>query len=282
MIAIEVIEHCNFKCFFCKAKDLTQHKYMDVALFERIILEAKELGYTSVSLTPSTGEPFLHPKIYQILSFAGQHMKEVTLHSNATAINVSELCKVDMHNMRLSISKYGRDLAEFTALTGMGEHLFNKFNERLVEMTAAGINYDVGLRTIDYDYNFEDTAGKFATHDPKIKCRYHSLPKIFVNGDVTFCKFFNDNVPNKPLAMFANVTNSPLKDALVHPIRYKFFDSQSICISECNSSNTHCGRSTFNSFKLLHESKLNYIKHKEQTDAYYTDLERQCIQPSKP
>jgi molybdenum cofactor biosynthesis enzyme MoaA len=44
MLAIEILEFCNFRCYFCKAKDITQPKFMSLDLFKRIIIEAKELG----------------------------------------------------------------------------------------------------------------------------------------------------------------------------------------------------------------------------------------------
>lgn len=98
MIVVEILEYCNFKCYFCKAKDITEPKYMPLDLFKRIILEAKEMGITEIDLIPAKGEPFLHPDIYEMLDFLNTHMKHTIVFSNATAINVNKLKHVGMND----------------------------------------------------------------------------------------------------------------------------------------------------------------------------------------
>jgi hypothetical protein len=72
---------------------------------------------------------------------------------------------------------------------------------------------------------------------------------------------------------FANLNTTSLKDALENPIRYKFFDSQSICIKHCNSYNATCYKEDIVSFKILSNSKKQYLKEQSTIDAQYKIME---------
>ena len=111
MIDIELVEGCNFKCYFCRAKEITNNVYIDLMLFKRIITEAKQLGIKTVKLTPCRGEPFLHPNIYEILEFACQHMDHVHMFTNATAINVDKLKAIASPKLELYVSFYGETVS---------------------------------------------------------------------------------------------------------------------------------------------------------------------------
>jgi MoaA/NifB/PqqE/SkfB family radical SAM enzyme len=276
MIVIEIIEYCNFKCYFCKAKDITEPKYMTLDLFKRIILEAKEIGITEIDLIPSKGEPFLHPDIYEMLSFLNEHMKYTIVFTNATAINVSKLSKIPMHNINLCVSYYGDTTEKFKELTSMNKNLFDIVHKRLREMDSHGINYKLERRDYGYEFNYSGTK-KTEKLDPKLKCHFHSMPKIMTNGDVVFCKFVKDNTPPNEKLAFDNLYKTSLREALTNPIRYKFYDSQSICINHCNSFSRTCYKESMINFKLMSESKKKYISNKEPIDEQYKEIEREIV-----
>lgn len=280
MLNIDIIAHCNFKCFFCEARNLKQHTYMDFGLYKRIVDEAIELGITSVMLTPSLGEPFLHPHIYEMIEYATERLDLITLVSNATAIDVSRLVGIERHKLFLMISQYGRSADEFVQLTNTSSRMYNAFERRIDELDRAGIRYTICMREVDYKFNYDETKEEFPYHDISVKCKYHRMPKISPNGDIAFCRFISDNLDDPSAAVFANLNHTSLKHALTDPIRYKFFDSQSICAATCNSSNAECGKVTVNSYKLMLASKQNYITSKLATDQQYADLERKCLQSS--
>jgi MoaA/NifB/PqqE/SkfB family radical SAM enzyme len=280
MIVIDIIEYCNFKCYFCKAKDITEPKYMPLDLFKRIILEAKEMGITEIDLIPSKGEPFLHPDIYEMLAFLNEHMKYTIVFTNATAVNVKKLKQVPLNNIKLNVSYYGATPEKFKELTAMDKNLFDIVHKRLEEMTNGGIHYNLERR--DYGYVFNHTGSPPTEKlDPKVKCHFHSMPKIMANGDVVFCKFVKDNTPPNEKIAFANLHNTSLKDALEDPIRYKFFDSQSICVNHCSSFSRTCYKESISSFKIMAASKRNYTANQELVDQQYEEIERETIQRAK-
>lgn len=277
MIVVEIIEYCNFKCYFCKAKDITEPKYMPLDLFKKIILEAKEMGITEIDLIPAKGEPFLHPNIYEMLEFLNEHMKYTIVFTNATAINVNKLKTVKMNNIKLCVSYYGDTPEKFKELTAMDRNLFDIVHKRLEEMTDAGIQYKLERR--DYGYVFNYTGSKATeSFDPKLKCHFHSMPKILANGDVVFCKFVKDNTPPNEKIAFANLHNTSLRDALEDPIRFKFFDSQSICVNHCSSFSRTCYKESIISFKLMANSKRKYLAEPGPVDQQYEEIERETIQ----
>lgn len=273
MLAIEIIEGCNFKCYFCQAKDVKTNAYMDLELFKRLILEAKDLGIDIIDMIPAKGEPFLHPDIYEMLDFANKHMKEVLIFSNGTAINVKRLKQIDMTHISLNISLYGKTVERFKELTCVSEKQFEIFNRRLDEMRAAGIKFEIGRR--DYGWKLRDwnTLNDY-DFDPNVKCQYHSVPKVHPDGRVSFCKFVRCDLPTSETVMFNNVTNKSLKEVLEDPIRFKFMDDQSICVKHCGSYDCSCRvKQTLSSVKLLLSSKKNYQANKERVDLQYKEIE---------
>jgi uncharacterized Fe-S cluster-containing radical SAM superfamily protein len=277
MIVVEIIEYCNFKCYFCKAKDITEPQYMDLELFKRIILEAKAMGITEVDLIPAKGEPFLHPDIYEMLDFVNTHMKYTIVFTNVTAVNVEKLKKIGMTNIKFCISYYGDTPEKFKELTGMDKNLFDIVHRRIDELDAAGIRYNLERRDRNYVFNYTGTKIN-EEFNSKLKCHFHSMPKILANGDVMFCKFVKDNVPYNDKLAFANLNTVSLKEALEHPIRYKFFDSQSICLNHCSSFSRTCYKESVSSFKLMVASKKKYQADPEPIDQQYQEIERETIQ----
>jgi len=281
MLAIEILEFCNFRCYFCKAKDITQPKFMSLDLFKRIIIEAKELGIKHIDMIPGKGEPFLHPDIYEMLDFANQHMTDIVIFTNASAINISKLRKVNLTHTRLCVSYYGSTVERFNELTDAGENLFKIVRRKLKLMDLAGIAYKLERRDYGYNFSFPGHKADNTKFNPKVKCEFHNMPKVFADGTVSFCKFVRDNNPNNDLLLYKNLNESSLKTALEDPLRYKFFDSQSICKDYCSSFTRDCSRSTVASLTLINNSKKQYQLTKDVTDKLYQEIENETIQRAK-
>jgi organic radical activating enzyme len=274
MIHIDIIEHCNFKCYFCAAKDLPESKFMDKDLFKRIIQEAAELGITEINMVPIRGEPFLHPHIYEMLDFAADYVKCIHLFTNATAINVKKLKTIRRSHLDLCISQYGYNSTEFVELTQTNERLYEIFHQRIQELTQNNIKHEIHVRTHDYDYDYDDHhARDIQPFDITRKCKYHHQPKIYVNGDITFCMFIESEVQGSKGVFYANLNTISLKDALHHPLRYKFYDSQTICSDFCQSYARNCHNAVdMSSLRSLLKAKESYLNAPAETDKAYDAL----------
>jgi MoaA/NifB/PqqE/SkfB family radical SAM enzyme len=253
---------------------------MSFELFKKIILEAKDLGITEIDLIPSKGEPFLHPDIYDMLAFLNEHMKYTIVFTNATAVNVKKLKTVPMNNIKLNVSYYGATPEKFKELTGMDKNLFDIVHRRLDEMTNSGIRYNLERRDYGYEFNYTGSV-KDESLDSSVKCHFHSMPKILANGDVVFCKFVKDNTPPNDKVAFANLYKVSLKQALEDPIRFKFYDSQSICVNHCSSYSRTCYKESLSAFKLMAASKKNYQANPEPIDKQYEEIEHETLQRIK-
>jgi MoaA/NifB/PqqE/SkfB family radical SAM enzyme len=253
---------------------------MSFELFKKIILEAKDLGITEIDLIPSKGEPFLHPDIYDMLAFLNEHMKYTIVFTNATAVNVKKLKTVPMNNIKLNVSYYGATPEKFKELTGMDKNLFDIVHRRLDEMTNSGIRYNLERRDYGYEFNYTGSV-KDESLDSSVKCHFHSMPKILANGDVVFCKFVKDNTPPNDKVAFANLYKVTLKQALEDPIRFKFYDSQSICVNHCSSYSRTCYKESLSAFKLMAASKKNYRANPEPVDKQYEEIEHETLQRIK-
>ena len=277
MIGIEIIDGCNFKCWFCRAKDLDGYSFMELDIFKQTILEAKELGIKTVDMIPSRGDPFLHPNIYEMLDFANEHMSDILIFTNATPINVRKLKDVNLSRTKLCISLYGKNAERFIELTQTTEEMFNIFENRIKELSAAGIKYSLERRDVNYKF---DAHGQLPPEDfnPKEKCRFHHVPKVLVDGSVTFCR----TAWSANGLSIGNLHERSLHDLLADPIRYKFMDSQSICVKYCDSYTISCNsQQTFAAMKLMSESKIKYNKDTARVDAQYAELENAIIQRTK-
>lgn len=288
MLAIEIVEGCNFKCYFCKAREVEKNVYLDFELFKKIITEAKELGIDRIKLTPCRGEPFLHPHIYEMLEFANNNMKHIDMFTNATAINIDKLKKINLDHLSLCISKYGSNAEEFSKLTVTNSRMYNIFCRKLKELTEAGIRYEIHYRGTDYEFDFEEGPVLYNEEfNFKSKCQYHQQPKVLANGDISFCMFSREEMPNSKSIRYANLNNISLKEAVEHPLRYKFMDSQSICSKHCGSALRNCHNEvSIVSLKMLNASKKNYQANQEAVDKLYREMEdevaQSSVQPTKP
>lgn len=274
MIHIDVIEHCNFRCYFCAAKDIETPRFMDVDLFKRLVREAAELGVDELNLVPMKGEPFLHPGIYEMLDYATKFMKMINIFSNATAINVDKLRNVNTSKVVLNISQYGNTPEEFCELTQVDRRMWDIFHTRLRELTTAGIKHTVFIRTKDYDFDYDDHRGSNVTKfDGSYKCKYHHQPRIYPNGDVSFCLFIESETQGAKTVLYDNITTSSVADVLTHPIRYKFYESQQICKDFCQSHNRDClNRVNMSTVKLIHMAKQKYTNNQQEIDHQYANM----------
>jgi len=94
-IMIEVTNGCNLACRWCYHKCMKRKiGVMEFSLYKRIIDECVELGVENVGLY-TTGESFLHPKIYEFIKYAKQRgIKYVYITTNGNALKEESIPKI--------------------------------------------------------------------------------------------------------------------------------------------------------------------------------------------
>ncbi len=84
---IAMSEYCNLTCQMCRRPSETL--FMDAEVCKRVVSEAAQIGIETVSF--SGGEPFVHPKILEILEHAFSVGVKVQMVSNGTLIKEKHL-----------------------------------------------------------------------------------------------------------------------------------------------------------------------------------------------
>ena len=101
-LQIEPTTRCNFTCAFCSGRHM-QQRDLDYGIYQKIIDEVP--GISCMELQ-GEGEPFLHPRIYDMIRYAKQHHIQVCSISNGsllTPINVERILDSGLDSLNISI-----------------------------------------------------------------------------------------------------------------------------------------------------------------------------------
>ena len=92
---------CNLNCIFCDIKDKT--KKMSYENAKRTIDAGKVLGIKTLVLTG--GEPFLHPRIFDIINYAKSKGLTINITTNGTLIKsqIEKIKKSELDSISISI-----------------------------------------------------------------------------------------------------------------------------------------------------------------------------------
>ena len=92
-IVVEPTNACNLACAYCGNKDMLRpKKFLDLALYERLLDEMVALGIPRITLH-TIGEPTLHPRIGEMVKMATDRQRVVTLSTNGTLLAREELSR---------------------------------------------------------------------------------------------------------------------------------------------------------------------------------------------
>jgi len=93
---IDLTRQCNLTCFGCKfhsrllstslKHNSLQERNISLSLFKKACNELKSMGTKQIVLT-GEGEPFLHPKLFDIISLAKKAVQKVILYTNGTFLD---------------------------------------------------------------------------------------------------------------------------------------------------------------------------------------------------
>lgn len=127
---IEPTDFCNLECTMCLSKDVSSEKKgkMDLALFKKIINEAKDFVY-DVYLH-HRGEPLIQKNLIEMIKYAKGAGIKVKMHSNATLLTP---------DLSEQIIDSGLDLISFS---------FDGFDKGMYEEIRVGASFDKTVANI--------------------------------------------------------------------------------------------------------------------------------------
>jgi radical SAM protein with 4Fe4S-binding SPASM domain len=106
---IEVTSHCNLRCPLCPNRDLPPEKkgFLDFDLFREVVDQSA--GRVQDLYLFHRGEPLLHPRLAEMIAYAGHRGIPSCIHTNATLLTASlagELLDSGLHRLSFSFDGY--------------------------------------------------------------------------------------------------------------------------------------------------------------------------------
>lgn len=115
---------CNHHCTFCISADYrTEKKFLPEAVFYKAIEDAARGGTPKLRFCGG-GEPLLHPRIHEFISFAAQHIDSVNLITNASMMKEETAAVIAAKCNEVRISLDAGDAPTYAAVHGTAEKNF--------------------------------------------------------------------------------------------------------------------------------------------------------------
>lgn len=114
-IEVETINRCNGNCSFCPVNrniDPREKKVMSRELFERIVYQLEEIGYSGRFTTYSNNEPLMDERIVEFNQFARKHLPNARMHmfTNGTLLTLDKFVALTDVLDELIIDNYHQQL----------------------------------------------------------------------------------------------------------------------------------------------------------------------------
>ena len=260
MLGIELINKCNFKCYFCDSQYVESHRTLTNSEFFKITDQAKEIGIKYLDLTPIDGELFMDETFMEKLEYILPDF-EVTFHTNFSLCNpyIIDGLKIfqEKYDLEIVISDYYSDgLEAFKKLTNKGAQQFLMYQKNLAYAQQQGLELNIKYRGLDYGYTIDSS---YTVSDIKRTgiCSLQYIPSIKMNGDMDYCLCGDGNLTNKGDLYLGNIYESSLETVYYSMKRKELFKEQSKDIY--NESCSNCDLFETNNIEmnsLKHYSKM--------------------------
>lgn len=115
-VHIQVSKRCNLQCVMCSWQTWQANTgLMEEAVFERILAECKRSGVHKIVFGNAQGEPFLHPRILEMIERVVAEGFWTMVSTNGTPLTparIERLAASGIHNIQFSFAGYDRESYE--------------------------------------------------------------------------------------------------------------------------------------------------------------------------
>lgn len=141
-IYYEICSSCNLNCIHCSDLLANQKKYLNMSDIEKFQKKIAVIGVDEIVLTG--GEPFLHPKIYEIIDIMCK-LGKVYVTTNATLIDIDRINRLlgKYPNLIIQISFDAFNKYTFDLIRGKG--VYDKVHRVIDELCARNKNKQIAL-----------------------------------------------------------------------------------------------------------------------------------------
>ena len=137
-VHIELTNVCNFDCTFCPKQEMPRHyEYMDFDKVCSIIDEIAEYNMAEKITFHVMGEPFMHPRFFEILDYAAQLGVKTGITTNGTYLDEDQAIKLEkVTASQVNISLQTPD--EESYKTRKARRMkFDEYHNRILEFIGA-------------------------------------------------------------------------------------------------------------------------------------------------
>jgi MoaA/NifB/PqqE/SkfB family radical SAM enzyme len=233
MLAIEIINQCNFSCYFCavsyKKESLQQ---ITVEEIKNLSKDIEELGINFIKLTPSRGEIFMHKDVYEILSILTNisTVKKIQFHTNFSLINFDKFFNSNIitRKLEINVSHYGsKGLEEFLFQTKKNKKDYFLVEKNIKESKEKKLKVFLDPRSREDTKHFEYEGSNHTEESKRLNhgiCNNSWVPRIVSNGDFIYCTCSPDSSSLDDRYIIGNFRKTPFKELYLHPKRYLFYE----------------------------------------------------------
>jgi len=273
MLGIEIINICNYNCYFCGSQYVNKHKILSNDVFFKIIDDAKKIGIDELDLTPIDGEVFIDPEFIEKLNYVLPDFS-VSFYTNFSKCNeavqdkLKKLTEKYQGKLDIRISDYGDGcLEDFITLTRKTENDWNIYRNNLeyakkinlpIEISYRGINYDFynGVDIIDKEEFTKNIREKNKTRTGV--CSLQFIPRLNMNGNMVYCLCGESELTVDTELLLGNIYKTSLEDVYFSKKRLEIFTNQTKNIynescSNCDIFENKTG--TIKNYKVYKEIK---------------------------
>lgn len=208
VLQIETTNYCNGKCIFCTHNKIKKRGVMKNKLFEKILIDSKEIKTLEIVIPMLNGEPFSDKEILTKLRLINKILprKRIILYTNGSFLNekiLNELKKI--RSLTLNFSLNGNCKETRKKLMGLDDYeyvikmifIYSKFEKPYQVSFVADPSVDF-KEFVEFSQKwgehaqlirYANYAGRnFDTLGPKLNCiRAIEYMTVLYDGDVNLC-----------------------------------------------------------------------------------------------
>jgi radical SAM protein with 4Fe4S-binding SPASM domain len=236
-LGIEIINICNYKCYFCGSQFVDNHKILSNEKYFSIINEAKSAGIKHLDLTPMDGELFVDKHFMEKLkkTLEDFSVEFFTNFSLCTPKIQDELKKLqDKYKLIIRVSDYGDgDKEYFKYQTRKTDKDWDIYRNNLDYANKIGLELDLHYRGKDHNFVFDNTNTnieekyKIKGGERKINtkgvCKYQFTPRIDIEGNLMACLCGDSGTGREDELFVGNIYEEGFKEVYFSKKRLEMF-----------------------------------------------------------
>ena len=159
-VYVQISRRCNLRCAMCGHEVWKDNSgFMDEKIFDRVLAECSANNIQKINILAGQGEPFLHPRVFEMLEKAvagGFHVHIVTNGTPLTPERIKRLGKLGLASIQFSFAGWDRESYERVYIGAKFERTLA--NLKLMQAATNGTKTDFFVKAVVADENWDDVS----------------------------------------------------------------------------------------------------------------------------